>query len=174
MLGMDGNSRQVGDLITVIVAESTSTSLQADTATERKSSIGAKLASLFGIATGVSNANANLEGGIGLGTEYESAFDGGGTTSRESSLEGMLTCKVIEVLPNGNLRIWGWKKVRSNRETQYLVLTGTVRPRDIQLDNTVESYLLAESEIENTGSGVIADKQGPGLGQRVVDRVWPF
>ena len=52
------------------------------------------------------------------------------------SLEGTLTCKVVEVRPNGNLVVLGWKEVRSNKETQYLSLSGMVRPQDIKSDNT--------------------------------------
>jgi flagellar L-ring protein precursor FlgH len=70
--------------------------------------------------------------------------------------------------------IWGWKEVRANRETQYMVVSGTVRPQDIKADNTVDSQLLAEAHIEFNGNGPLSDKQGPGLGQRVLDRTWPF
>ena len=109
-----------------------------------------------------------------MAASSSASYDGQGSTRRSGSLEAMLTCKVVDVLPNGNLVIWGWKQVRSNRETQYLVLTGQVRPRDIQIDNTVQSSLLAEARIEYTGSGVVSDKQGPGFGQRLMNWVWPF
>jgi len=174
LLGQDGNTRQAGDLVTVNIYESTYASLAADTETNRKSTVGAKIAALFGLETSILAANPNMGPEISMSTENETSFSGSGTTTRQSSLTGQLTCKVIEVMPNGNLRIWGWKEVTSNRERQYLVLEGTVRPRDIQADNTVDSYLLAEARIEHTGSGVVSDKQGPGIGQRVVDRVWPF
>jgi len=49
-----------------------------------------------------------------------------------------------------------------------------VRPRDILLDNTVLSDLIAEARIEFTGAGVLADKQGPGWGTRAADTLWPF
>ena len=71
-------------------------------------------------------------------------------------------------------RIRGTKQVRVNRETQYLTLTGIVRPRDILLNNTVQSNLIAEARIEFTGAGVLADKQGPGWGTRAADALWPF
>jgi flagellar L-ring protein precursor FlgH len=174
MLGQDGNTREVGDLVTVNIYEATSASLAADTETSRKSTVGAKIAALFGIETSILNANPNMGPEISMSTESDSSFSGSGTTTRQSSLQGQLTCEVVEVLETGNLRIYGQKEVRSNRETQYLVLEGIVRPKDIRADNTVDSYLLAQARIENTGSGVLSDKQGPGIGQRVVDRVWPF
>ncbi len=174
MLGQDGNSREVGDLVTVNIFESTSASLAADTETTRKSTVGAKIAALFGLESSILAANPNMGPEISASTESDSSFSGSGSTSRESSLQGQLTCEVVEVLDTGNLRIYGSKEVRSNRETQYLVLEGIVRPKDIRADNTVDSYLLAQARIENSGAGVLSDKQGPGIGQRVVDRVWPF
>ena len=174
LLGQDGNTREVGDLITVNIYESISSSLAADTATSRKSTIGAKIAALLGIKTSIVAANPNMGPDISISTESDSSFTGSGTTSSQTSLQGQLTCQVVEVLDTGNLLIYGSKEVRANRETQHLVLEGVVRPKDIRADNTVDSYLLAEARIENSGSGVLSDKQGPGIGQRLVDRVWPF
>jgi len=174
LLGQDGNTREVGDLITVNIFESVTSSLAADTATSRKSTIGAKVAALLGIKSSIVKANPNIGPDISISTESDSSFNGSGTTSRQTSLKGQLTCEVVEVLDTGNLRIYGSKEVRSNRETQHLVLEGVVRARDIRADNTVDSYLLADARIENTGSGVVSDKQGPGIGQRLIDRVWPF
>ena len=70
--------------------------------------------------------------------------------------------------------MWGYKQIRSNRETQYLVVEGLARPLDIQADNTIVSSLLAEAKIEFNGSGVVADKQGPGIVQRGRHHAWPF
>ncbi len=174
MLGQDGNTREVGDLVTVNIYESITSSLAADTETSRKSTIGAKIAALLGIKNNVVKANPSLGPDIAVSTESDSSFSGSGTTSSQTKLQGQLTCEVVEVLDTGNLRIYGSKEVRSNRETQHLVLEGVVRPKDIRADNTVDSYLLADARIENSGQGVLSDKQGPGLGQRLIDRVWPF
>jgi flagellar L-ring protein precursor FlgH len=174
MLGQDGNTREVGDLVTVNIYESISSSLAADTETSRKSTIGAKISAMLGLENNIIKANPTMGPDISIGTESDSSYSGSGTTSSQTSLQGQLTCEVVEVLPTGNLRIYGSKEVRANRETQHLVLEGIVRPKDIRADNTVASYLLAEARIENSGSGVLSDKQGPGVGQRIIDRVWPF
>ncbi|MFH1466327.1 MAG: flagellar basal body L-ring protein FlgH [Pseudomonadota bacterium] len=174
LLGQDGTTRQVGDLITVNIYESTSASLAADTSTSRASGVGAGIRALFGIESSIVKANPNMGPDISIDADSSTSYTGTGTTHREASLQGQITCTIVEVLPTGNLKLRGEKKVRSNRETQVLVLEGTVRPKDIQADNTVASYLLADAHIENSGTGVIADKQGPGIGQRVIDRIWPF
>ena len=175
LVGMNGNARLIGDLITVYIAEKTITELTAETGLKRKSDMKGSLGSFFGIGRQISNNNeANLGGGLGYETGSQHGFDGQGKTTRAGTLQGRLTCRVIEVMTNGNLRVWGYKQVRSNRETQYLVVEGLARPLDIQADNTIESSLLAEAKIEFNGAGVVGDKQGPGIIQRAVDHAWPF
>jgi flagellar L-ring protein precursor FlgH len=175
LVGMNGNARRVGDLITVVIDEKTETELSADTSTQKKSGMVGKLGSFFGLGKQITKNNSGTMGG-GLGYEVDSGhnYDGKGSTARAGKLVGLLTCRVVEVLPNGNLLVWGFKQVRSNRETQYLVVQGQARPRDIQADNTIVSSLLAEAKIEFNGNGVLADKQGPGILHRGMDHAWPF
>ncbi len=175
LVGMNGNARRVGDLITVVIDEKTETELSADTSTQKKSGMLGKLGSFFGIGKQITKNNAgNMGGGIGYEVDSGHSYDGKGSTARAGKLAGLLTCRVIEVLSNGNLKVWGYKQVRSNRETQYLVVQGQARPRDIQADNTIVSSLLAEAKIEFNGNGVLADKQGPGVLHRGMDHAWPF
>jgi len=61
-----------------------------------------------------------------------------------------------------------------NKEQQYFMLTGIVRPVDISPDNTVLSTQVSDLRIEYTGKGVISDEQGPGWMRRILDNVWPF
>jgi len=174
LIGMDGNARRPGDLITVDIDEEMLAEALADTETGRESNMGGGIGSLFGLTTAITRANPDMGGEIGLSVTSGSDFTGEGKTRRESEFAAKLTCKVMSVEPNGNLRIWGWKEIRTNRESQYLVLTGLVRPRDIKANNTVESQWIGEASIGFDGKGVIADKQGPGIAHRVMDHAWPF
>lgn len=174
LVGMEGNARMVGDLITIEISEQTTTLVRAGTDTSRSSSINTGISSMLGLEQKLFNLYPELGGSIDISAEAGNEFTGDGQTSREGMLEGQLTCKVVEVRPNGNLVVFGWKEVRSNKETQYLSLSGMVRPQDIKANNTLQSHLIAEARIEYTGSGVVADKQSPGFGTRIVDHVWPF
>lgn len=174
LMGLDNNARQVGDLITVEIAEQTRSDLGATTDTEKDSSNDFGVGSLLGLETSILNSQPNMGGKLAIETSAGNSYAGKGSTTRDAAVEATLTCEVIEVLPSGNLRIWGWKQVRVNRETQYVVLEGIARPRDVQMDNMISSHLLAQAKIEITGSGVVSDKQGPGIGTRLLDRLWPF
>ena len=173
LVGLDGNARQVGDLITVNIVERSTTALGAETDLHKDSTANAQIDALLGMDKKLIKALPYLDS-ITVGGGSSSNYSGGGNTTRDSEVEATITCEVIEVLASGTLRVWGYKQVRVNRETQYITLEGMVRPRDIQMDNTVTSDLLAQAKVEITGSGVIADKQGPGFLTRVLDVLWPF
>jgi len=174
LLGLEGNARQVGDLITVQITEETATKVDSETSTGRESSTGLGVGAMLGLESSILKANPNMGESIAVDVSGERKFRGSGSTARGSAVKATITCEVIQVLANGNLRIWGWKEVRVNRETQYVVLQGVVRPRDIQMDNIVTSDLVAQAQIEITGRGVIADREGPGIGTRILDKIWPF
>jgi flagellar L-ring protein precursor FlgH len=173
LMGMDGNARQVGDLITVEIFETMDTSLDAQTSTNRRSSVDGEISAAFGAVQKLLGDNDDIDA-LALATALSTGFEGSGRTRRGSAVQATLTCEVIEVLPNGNLRIWGFETLRLNREKQYLVLEGIIRPRDVQMDNTIQSDLIARPILEVTGSGVVADKQGPGWLARLLDAIWPF
>lgn len=169
-----GTGHHIGDLITVRIAEYTATQIQGETTATRDSATEASLGALLGAETSIPGTREAMGGQVKIAGGGSSDFTGAGGTKRGSQLATTLTCEVIEVLPAGNLKIWGYKQVRVNREIQYVVLTAVVRARDIQIDNTVGSDLLANAKIEVTGTGVVGDKQGPGVATRILDHVSPF
>jgi len=173
LTGTDFNARRLGDLVTVFISEETATSLVAETDTSKRSETSLGLKALFGAEQAI-QAAGKAGGELSLSAGSSSDFSGRGATQRGSQIYTTLTCEVIDVQENGNLRIWGWKRILINREVQYVSLDGIVRPRDIQMDNTVSADLLARASVEVTGNGVLADKQGPGILTRALDLLWPF
>jgi len=83
-----------------------------------------------------------------------------------------MTAKVVEVLPNGNLVIEGRQTIVINGEEQVIVVSGIVRPQDIEPDNTVLSTYIADATIVYNGTGPIGDAQEPGLLTRLLN--WLF
>lgn len=173
LVGLDGNARQVGDLITVHIVEQSQTELDASTNLSKASNSSGAIGGLLGLDKRALKALKYMDQ-LGFDGQSAAEFAGSGDTTRGSEVQAVITCEVIDVLPNGNLRIWGTKEFKVNRETQYITLDGVLRPRDIQMDNTIRSELLAYPNVQITGSGVIADKQGPGWLARVLDFIWPF
>ncbi len=173
----DVKARRINDLVTIRVVENIAGSGKADTNTDRQSSLDAGVDTFFGAPL---NLNTNNFYGRGHTFEpkvkgsAESVFKGSGETNREGKLRGLITAKVVEVMPNGNLVLESRKEITINREKQILILRGMVRPDDIAKDNTVLSSRVADAEVYFVGDGVIQDKQGPNWLVRFMDRVWPF
>ena len=174
LYGVNANSRRVGDLVTVVIREESNTVLDASTSATRDSSADYGVSGALGVDQGLLNNNPGLGGGINVGGSSSSSFSGSGATSRGASVASEVTCEIIEILPAGTLRLWGYKELRVNGEIQYQTFEGVARPRDIRLDNTIESDRMAFARIETTGGGVVADKQRPGLIVRILDALWPF
>ena len=103
-----------------------------------------------------------------------SKFNGNGSTTRKENLNATITARVVDVLANGNMLIEGRRNVLVNNEDQIIVLTGTVRPRDITPDNLVNSTHIADARIAYSGEGIISDRQKPGWLMGIMDKVWPF
>ena len=85
-----------------------------------------------------------------------------------------IAAKVVDVMPNGNLLVEGRKEVTVEKEKRFLVVSGIVRPIDIEFDNSVPSTKVADARIEYIGKGVISDKQRPGIFHRIFDWVYPL
>jgi flagellar L-ring protein precursor FlgH len=89
-------------------------------------------------------------------------------------LKATITARVMDVLPNGYLRIQGQRSVKVNNEEQIIILEGVVRPKDINHENMISSAQVADARITYAGNGIVNDKQQPGWLHNFVDKIWPF
>lgn len=170
----DMKARRRGDILTIVITETSSASKAAKTDTGRDSSISASIPAFMGLETKVLARLLGADPKALIDASVGSKYAGSGSTSRQENLNATITARVIEVLPNGNLQIEGRRNVRVNEEDQEIVLEGTVRPRDISQNNTINSIYVADAKISYTGRGIISDRQSPGWLMNFVDKVWPF
>jgi flagellar L-ring protein precursor FlgH len=169
----DMKGTTVGDIITVVISENASASKEAKTQTGRSSTMSAGITNLFGLETDIGDFIGGNPSSI-VNASAGNEFDGSGKTERKEALTATLTTQVVEILPNGNLRIEGNKTVTVNREMQIVQLTGIVRPSDVSARNLVDSQNVLNARISYVGKGVISDKQQQGWLVQVLDQVWPF
>jgi flagellar L-ring protein precursor FlgH len=167
----DRKALRVGDIITVSIVENAKANNTADTDLSRTSSLDASLSSWFGKDKFLQLFKV---GNDLIKSSSDNAHKGAGSTTREGQLTATITVVVKEVLPNGNLVIQGTRAVAVNHEEQYIVITGLVRPLDVNRDNVVLSTQVADAKIAIGGTGVVADKQRSGWGTWLFDFVWPF
>ncbi|MDF1555174.1 MAG: flagellar basal body L-ring protein FlgH, partial [Deferrisomatales bacterium] len=153
----DVRARNLGDLVTVLVLESSVASREASTNVSRNSSVDAEVTAFLG-AEANSYGLGNLYGSAGgfkpqVGAATGNSFKGAGSTTRKDELRTRVTARVVNVLDDGNLIIEGRRQVQVNAETQYLFVRGIVRTQDIKPDNTITSVALADAQIIYGGKG---------------------
>ena len=163
----DPKARRAGDVITIKIAESSSASNTADTSTDRDSSLSAGISELFGM-------KATTLQDFSVSGDMKSGFKGKGSTSRSGSLDAFITARVVEVMPNRNLKIVGSREIMVNNEKQIMTIYGVVRPRDISENNVVLSTFVADARIAYSGAGIVDDRQKPGWIANTLNSVWPF
>lgn len=158
----DTRARSIGDIINVVLIESTQASKNAGTAVDRGASIDVAPPTLFG-RTGTNfdvgdYTNLTLE----QSAASDSEFTGNGSSNQSNSLTGAIAVQVARVLPNGNLMIQGEKWLALNKGEEFIQLRGIVRPEDISATNTIPSTLVADARISYGGTGVIDRANEPG------------
>jgi flagellar L-ring protein precursor FlgH len=173
----DRRARKVGDIVNVRIVEDPEAALNANTKTSRASSIDAQL-KFLGYMKALADKNSRLaqnpgtddliKAGLGM------SFEGKGSSNRDGHVKAYVSAVVVRVIPNGNLYINGKREIKVNNETQYLTISGVIRPEDISPFNEISSSYVANAKIAYSGVGVLADKQKPGWLGRIIDYVWPF
>lgn len=169
----DKRSLNVGDVLTIAISESSTESKNNNTTTERKSSLSAAV-SAFLYPAGVSPLLT--EGGQlpAMAFNSDHAHNGGGTISDSENIVAQIAVRITDVLPNGDLVIEGKRETSFSNEHQTIVLRGVVRPEDVQSNNTVFSYNVADATIQIIGKGAVSDTQNKGWFNRIWDKINPF
>jgi len=164
----DFKARQVNDVVTIMVSETTSANATADAANNKDSTANVGMNSFFGLEKKIKELPNLVDG------KSSTTFKGNGSTTRATTLTTTMTARVKGVLPNGYLVIEGVREVRVNNENQTIYLTGIVRPEDISARNVVPSAAIAQMEVRVQGRGVVSQPLKPGLLYRFLSGVFPF
>lgn len=166
----DTRAHRVGDVLTVVLLESTSASKTAATDTAKDTSVTLPTPTILG--GGVTHNGQDI---LGTNIADSQKFSGKGDSSQDNTLTGNIAVTVTQVLPNGNLIINGEKLLTLNQGTEKIRISGIVRPQDIQYDDTVLSTKVADARIVYTGSGAVADSNSMGWLARFFNSSWwPF
>lgn len=162
----DLKASRVGDILTVRLDEQTNASKASQTSTSKSTQ--ATLANPVVLGRPITHKGDPVFGGSLAG---ENTFDGSGASSQSNSLVGDITVTVVERLANGNLRIRGEKWVTLNQGREFIQLSGTIRPNDIETDNTLLSTRIANAQITYSSKGVLAAANKMGFVSRFFNSV---
>ncbi|PAR40905.1 flagellar basal body L-ring protein [Vibrio metoecus] len=153
----DSKPRGVGDIITVTLNESTKAAKSADADLKKKNDSKMDPLAVGGKDLTVGDYN------FSYALKNDNKFSGSAAANQSNSMSGSITVEVIEVLANGNLVIRGEKWLTLNTGDEYIRLSGTIRPDDIDFDNTIASNRISNARIQYSGTGTNQDMQEPGF-----------
>ena len=168
----DTKANYVGDTVIVDIVENSSSRMDVNTESSRETSVavGVPTVNVLGYETNLGGGGAaNL-----FSSNFNNSHEGEAESDRTGQVTASIAARVVEVLPNGNLSLFGRRAMKVDNEVQYIVVSGVIRPGDISATNRVQSTYLADARIEYYGKGALSDKQKPGWGTRLIDNVWPW
>jgi flagellar L-ring protein precursor FlgH len=171
----DRRAAQRGDILTVVIEIDDSAKISNSSGRDRSGSQSMGIPQMLGIPQRI---DENLPEGATMAeafeTESSSSFSGSGSVTRSEKLTLRVAAIIVEVLPNGVLRIEGQQEVRVNYELRELVITGYVRPADISRQNEITYDKIAGARVSYGGRGQISDFQQPTYGQQITDIILPY
>jgi flagellar L-ring protein precursor FlgH len=170
----DVKARSVGDTVTVNVVESINGESKAQTDLGNKRSISAGVPNFFTIPEGYAKNIPLLNLTSLLSGNSDNSTSGQGDMKAGDTFTATVSAIVTAVNPSGTLSIKGRRKLQVNGENDTILLSGVVRPQDIDSNNMVSSAQVADLELGITGQGQIRDKQGDGFATRLFDWLWLF
>lgn len=175
-----GRNYKVGDLITVLLNESTQAGRSLSGTVTREASndvVPSGLTSrLQNLSLPTKILGTTLSGALN-GANLNSAniaSSGSGEADQRASLNGAVSVTVVEVLANGNLMVRGEKQLALTEGSEVIQVTGIIRPDDVSPNNMVQSRRLANAQIAYRGTGDMANAAKPGWGTSALLKLWPF
>jgi flagellar L-ring protein precursor FlgH len=150
-------ARNVGDTLTVRLAESTEAEKSATTTASKSSKADLAGPTIAGRPVTVDGVPV-----MEMGMNNSQDFSGNGAATQSNKLDGFITVTVHKRLSNGNLLVRGQKYVGINNGREFVRLQGIVRPSDIAPDNSVLSWRVADAYISYGGQGTVANASKPG------------
>lgn len=166
----DNKAFRVGDLLSITLSEATNASKSAATSTAKEDDVDLGVGALLGTVpthNGDPLFNNTLSG--------TRDFSGSGDSAQSNSLDGEIAVMVTDILPNGTLVVRGEKIIGLNQGSEYIRISGLVRPQDVSANNVVFSRKLANARIYYGGGGVVAEANTRGWLSRLFDSpMFPF
>jgi len=158
----DRRDFHLGDIVTVLVDEYTLTSLDKEVnATEnRQRNLG------LGISTPTSNKT------FGVNSNNGNQSQNSGLDARTNRLTTDMSARVVAIAPNGVMQLKGSKIIKVEESKVNLILTGWVRVQDVAPDNSVQSFRMADADLDYQAEGPLG-KAKSGIIGRLIGAFWP-
>lgn len=171
----DTRAKAVGDILTVKLNLKDKATLDNKSERERDDKEDTDVTTLLGLEAEFAKRlpqAINPSSVASFGSKSETKGDG--SIQRSEDIELTFAAVITQILPNGALVIFGRQEIRVNYELRELMVTGVVRPEDIESDNSISHEKIAEMRVAYGGRGTLSDLQQPRWGTQVWDIIFPF
>ena len=145
-----GRAYTVGDLITVLLNESTQASREQKGDIKRKNS-NDLVPQSWSDKVGVNLNSSNI------------TSSGSGTADQTASLTGSIAVTVVEVLANGNMMVRGEKQLALTEGSEVIQVSGIVRPEGWRVEVEVKGAKTPETEDQRRWRAFIVEAGGVAL-----------
>ena len=151
-MSADYKARHLGDIVTLLVSETTAASSTGDVNNSRAFQASSGVTSLPGLKSNPANPL--------FGLQSSKSLKGQGETSTGSTVTATVSAHVIAILPNGSMVVEAERRILINSQHEDLIVRGVLRPGDVGPNNSAPATALANLEIELKGKGVVSDYIG--------------
>lgn len=169
----DKKASSVGDILTILIQENNGATRQNSTTTSKKTSNNSSI-STFLYPPSISGLLTKKGTLPALNYSSDAEFAGTGSINNAETITAQVAVRVVDVLPNGNMVIEGNLRTAFSGEKQDAVVRGIVRPDDVQANNTIYSYNIADATIQFISKGTITDATRKGWWTKIWDKLSPF
>ena len=160
----DIKAHKIGDVLTIIISERTTSLNRADARTSKQNQMS--------IDNTAGTGFLDFLPGFGAESETQNQYQGSGQVTSTGQFSSTMSARIQKILEDGNYLIKGARIIDTNGEKQITELTGVVRPLDISSDNTILSSQIADVQVYYKGKGVVEQGHRPGIFTRIIN--WIF
>ena len=171
----DQRASEVGDILTINLKIADKADLDNKTTRARNDTEDGDVTKLIGLESELTKMLPQAidpTNTLSLGTKHST--EGNGVIGRKETIEVTLAGIVTQILPNGNLVVFARQELKVNFEMREVMVTGVVRPEDINYTNSINHDKIAEMRVAYGGRGTLSDLQQPRVGTQVIDILFPF
>jgi len=172
-LFQDNRARNIGDVLTVAITESTVANEQDQKNLSRTSS-GSASVTLFDVLRTPASTGTAAAGGAAGSTQIQfpsqntaMSFAGSAQNTTNRVFTDTMGVVVVDMLPNGNLVVEGYRSRVVAGEERVLRITGIVRQADIGVGNVIPSTNIANCRISYLGRGASTNTTKQGIFPRL-------
>ena len=162
----DQRPRNVGDILTIVIAENINATKSSGANANRSGSTNLAVPTAGFLSGLFSKANLSANG--------SNVFAGTGGANASNTFNGTITVTVTGVQPNGNLLVSGEKQMLINQGNEFVRFSGVVNPNTISALNAVYSTQVADAKIEYSAKGYLDEAENMGWLQRFFLNVSPW